>query len=503
MERECPAVRLQPVSRSDARSPLLTSLSQPPAPISQPANSSHPPITSETPLSTLFRLTPTLYPAFQEGLDKTALRAAETLKGTASSAYRHARFGRGTLAKGSGSTSVVGEDPTKPVPGMWNVESGLGTPELHSDRGQADDEFDLDAPAAVAAKGRWWSKGETAPTNTPRSVLTIKPTSPTSPAAAPSPPHTGDSTAPSAIGRFLNRFSKPPTVSASTSRSNSPSNTEFSGESTFLDDGSATTTKVFIDVSKEAAAEFDTIFGDASKRAPVTAIAGPRADGFGGLMTGFGEATVPRAARAGKAKAVDIFDPFGDHDEPVLSPTLSSTMVPTRRSIDSHRTSSPAPRVLSPALLPTPTRSPSYPSPLQTLAAPQARAVPEPVPLADDPLDDFFSSIAPIPARLSPRGISAPLRTSNLLPTCTATISPPIQSSSGNPLRSTKSPIGFGFAPPPPPIQPLRSATSTTLLDSLAAPTSVRAASPAVARVLAPKGTGGLSSDDLSFFENL
>ena len=434
-------------------------------------------------------------------MEQTALKAAETLRGTTSSAYRHAKFGRPNVPRGSGSTSIVGQDPDQPVAGMFSQPTAQVSSPTRKTIGKAGDEFDLDAAdrTPVVAKS-WWSS---APKEEPVSPPPVPSTT--------SPPGTGDSAAPSTIGRFLGRFSRPATVSAvepTTSRSNSPSSfvqepisqptQDWTGDIGFLDNtptAAAATTKVYIDSNGQSTfstfEEGKRTSSPLRKKAPVvTAFSSKDSDGFGGLMEGFGKASTvlqPRMKEKGKA---DIFDPFGDDVQAtrIASLLLESTLVPTQRK-DIKRSISPAIKPTIPAFSPP-------------MTAPQPRLVNTVVQQQNelDSFDDFFSS-APkssttsLPPLSIPRA-SQPLRAAILSPPLRpSTISPP--PSSSTPVRSINSPMSFDFAPPPPPSQPLNRGANKPV--SVVPPVTIKP----VVKAPPPKGTGKLNLDDLSFFESL
>ncbi|KAL8283755.1 hypothetical protein RQP46_005550 [Phenoliferia psychrophenolica] len=518
--------------QSPAVTSMLSSLLEPPT-LPQPSPSSTTPaITPRTPLTSLFRLTPELYPAFRDGLDKTAVRTAETLKGTASNAYRNARFGRGA-APGA----------PRPTPsGLLDGESSLSRPDLPSERGHMGDEFDIDGPgglASVPEKKSWWGGGSTEPasptTNMPRGLLTrkedpvpasIAPVSPTARTASPA----GD--APSKLGRFFGRFRNSADDSHSRSSSRDES-AEWKGDVSQLEGPVGAVAQAKYD-DRDMDDELGSIFGDAPKSQRV-----PPTDSyeFGGLLGGL---AVTPAVRKSTTSSLDPFDPFGDDDDDVGGSMAALAPTPTAR-------------VLSP-LAPTPTfirpSSPLANPPIATaasfaaIAAPQARTAPSVVATDNsaDSFDAFFSSFSPPASGSTPlsaivtsptssispssfqRLASPPPRTSTLSPPSrTATISPPsivlprsIPTIVAPPARSGPSPAGGGaFAPPPPPLQPvnrggfniappppsispvvsnLRSSTPTAP-SPVAPPVAVRPPPPKSA------GSGPLSFDDLSFFE--
>lgn len=509
-----------------SRISMLNSLLEPPSIPAHSASSDQPPITNDTPLTSLFRLTPQLYPSFRDGLDKTAVRTAETLKGTASNAYRNARFGRATAVGGARNATAAG----------WDGESTLGRPELASDRAQAGDEYDVDAPGGLAttaaAKSRWWgSKSEPAAptTNMPKSLLALKrddehvkgtspPVSPTARTASPS----GDGQ-PSAIGRFFGRFRA---SSPGHSRSSSTEEqAEWKGDVSQLEPPVSR-----IAAAKEddhyVANELGSIFGDAPPAPRQTHPAAHHE--FGGLLGGLG--SVPAPAVRKSTKSLDPFDPFADDDDDGGMP---AALAPT-----------PIARVLSPPVLASSSRpisplaSPSEPS--AAIAAPQARTASS---SGDDSFDAFFSSFSPTPAPTTttlPAFVSPPAASISPAygarravvspPPLTSTLSPPMRASTISPLASVpivrpasttlvppRSGPSPAFAPPPPPLQPVTRGfsiapppPSTLPVGSLRSSTPIvpspvlaAAVAPVTARPPPPKtaGSGPLSFDDLSFFE--
>lgn len=519
---------------------MLNSLLEPPTLPPVASTSTLPPITSQTPLSSLFRFTPTLYPAFRNGLDKTAVRATETLKGTTSAAYRNAKFGRGALRTTSVDTSTGGAK-------TWDLESPLGRPDLPSERGYAGDEFDVDGPGGVVTtaqvKSSWWGSGSQAPaptTNMPKSLLKRKedeaaaPVSPTRRTASPAP----DNLPPSAIGRFFGRFRHAsPSLSPPHSRSASSTQDEsvdWSGDLSYLD-GPGHPSQIAQTKREDAAIDdgLSSFFGDApsSRRAPTNV-----RHEFGGLMDDFSAAPPAPAVRK-SAKSLDPFDPFADDadDDGGVTPLAPS----------------PAPQITSPPILPStrtlshsPTQAPPQVQSFPSMVAPQARALSSVATGRDDSFDAFFASTSsnlpttsatrtattsptpPIPSSVSSFRrpvVSPPLRTSTLSPPPrSATLSPPessLPTVTKPPPRTGSSPSPF-FAPPPPPLQPVnrggfniapppstispvangpRSTTPSALSPSLTPPVVVppRPALPKSA------GSGPLSLDDLSFFESL
>ena len=534
------------------RTPLLTSLLEPPL---LPPSSSNGPITNETPLPSLFRLTPTLYPAFNEGIAKTALRATETLKGTSSSAYRNARFGNLVRnAKVDESTAKSGEDG-----GLWDGASSLATPVLSSERGRAGDEFDLDRPGQATNKRRsWWgaSGGQNATTtNMPSSLLGKKEDDrtagipdyaqenavassssigrpPASPTLHPEP---------GTLGRLWGRLKRPTTVTPE-----EPEHDEWKGRDLdYLNRG--------VPVSKIAQAKQDlarmddslgSFFGDAppqpSRRAPLAA-----QDKFQGLAGSLNASPRKVAAKAKSLNVLVPFDPFADDEDDygIASPvSATSPITPAPPSVA---------RVLSPPIRPS---SRAISSSLQTsppigsdvlsfppIAAPQARGVSSiTTAAADDSFDSFFSSFAPTPTPTTPNpsnpppplsraalsssyrapvvptkrsDVSPPLRTAtNPPPPRVAPVSPPaaiFPPPATYPIQPTSASSTAFFAPPPAPTQPLRGFSGISPPPSApkGSPAGVRppvAAPPAATRTpaLGTKADGPLSMDDLSFFES-
>ncbi|KAI5480004.1 nuclear protein export protein [Pseudohyphozyma bogoriensis] len=401
---------------------LITSLSEAPA---LPPSSS---ITNDTPLPSLFRLTPTLYPNFRDGLDKTALRTAETLKGSSSAAYRNARFGRISGPRKSHNN----EEPARGQSGdMWDLQSGLGTPDLVSERGHAGDEFDLDAPGRAApAKSSWWgsSASTSTPTNMPKSLLVKKaediPTveEPTTPRTA-SPAPADSAAAPSVVGRFFGRFGR---------KASPVQSPRTSGEASRDVEGSGDQLESAGRLSQIAQAKVDSarmdddlsgFFGDrpAASRAPAAAAA----DDFGGLMDAFSEAPKKPAARK-VAKTLDPFDPFADDvdETPIPPPIAPSPTSPLRQGGAGNRALSPPISTTSRSVSPLPYDQPygqSYDQPYDkpydhveparkanpsfpTVVAPQARTVSALATTQDDAFDSFFggpSATSPSPSSAS------------------------------------------------------------------------------------------------------
>ena len=389
---------------------------------------------------------------------------------------------------------------------MWSQPTTQVASPASKAIGKAGDEFDLDAAdkAPVVAK-HWWNGGPKDEPASPPPILTAPTTA--------SPPGTGDSTAPSAIVRFLGRFSRPATVSAvepTTSRSNSPSSLQepaaqstqdWTGDIGFLDNtpaAIAATTKVYIDSNGQST--FST-FGEGKrtssplrKKMPVvTAISSRDSDGFGGLMEGFGEAsTAVQPKMKEKGKVVDVFDPFGDDVQStrIASPSLIDSMAPSQQA-------KVVKRFVTPPIVPAFSPPMAAPQPrLVNTVAQQQNSV--------NSLDDFFSSVPkPSTSSLPPLSIprppvAVPHRSTNLSPPLRpSTISPP--PNSATPIRSINSPMSFDFAPPPP-SQPLnRGIKPVTLAPVTTAPIKPVAKAP----VGPPKGTGKLNLDDLSFFESM
>ncbi|KAK4698290.1 hypothetical protein P7C70_g7990, partial [Phenoliferia sp. Uapishka_3] len=514
--------------------PVAVLLEPPTLPYHNPT-SDLPQITNDTPLPSLFRLTPELYPAFKDGIASTAVRTAETLRGTSSAAYRNARFGRGTAALWNGAAS------TSANAGRWDIDSSLS----RSERGHAGDEFDIDGPDGLVAKditkSSWWGPNDAKPavssTNMPKSLLVRKsqdevagPASPTSRTASPATHEV-----PSAIGRFFGRFRTSSPQSAPHSRSSSnEEGAEWSGDVSQLE----RPTRRVAETRSEDGARLDAQLGGLFGDAPAVPQIRPTAQSdFGGLMGGLDSAPVAASNVRRTAKSLDPFDPFGDdEDNDAGIPALDPSPMPrvTSPPINLSSWSTAAVPIQSEAT--NPTRS--FPS----LAAPQSVAPGK----GEDSFDAFFSSFSPNPTSSTPIShqavtrpgsattsvrsvVSPPPRTSTLPPPSrVSTISPPSNStlprqiqSSTNPLTRTGTSSPALFAPPPPPIQPVSrggfniappppsnsSIASSHRISTLILPPAVKisvASPPVVPRPPPPKtvGSGPLSFDDLSFFEN-
>lgn len=500
---------------------LLTSLMEPPSLPPPSPTSSNPPITNDTPLPSLFKLTPTLFPKFQSGLSQTAARSAETLKGSSSTAYRNARFGQRSA---SGRTSIEGEGQASSI---------------HGAKGYAGDEFDVDAPgAAKPTKSSWWgaSGGQTkkedeGSVGIPDPIQVDQERNTESPDPAPS-----------AIGRLIGRF-KRPTNNPVTQAPSRPSMEQKAEPEEWnprdLDALEAPPVSKIAQAKQDEASMDDALsdfFGDTRKgsgRLPTK----PPVEEFGGLMGAFAEAPRKVSKPVVKSKkALDPFDPFAD-DEEESQVAAAPPMVP---KVVTSPTRSSTPRVASPLSRPLTPQSPhrahpetsatvaSFPSPL---AAPQARGVSTITTNTigdggDDSFDAFFSSVtsstakpssAPplvsppiVPAlatRTAPRSIVAPPppRISTLSPPPRAsTISPP--ASSGSPLSALAPPPppsqplnrgGFNIAPPPPSASPSLTNQSSSLYAS-APPPVVATPRPPPPK---PSGSGALSKEDWAFFE--
>ncbi|ORY75013.1 hypothetical protein BCR35DRAFT_353711 [Leucosporidium creatinivorum] len=502
---------------------LLTSLMEPPNLPPPSPTSSNPPITNDTPLPSLFKLTPTLFPKFQSGLSQTAARSAETLKGTSSTAYRNARFGQRSA---SGRTSIEGEGQTGSI---------------HGAKGHAGDEFDIDAPgAAKSTKSSWWgASGGQTKKDDDGSVGIPDPAQIEQERNAESP-----DPAPSALGRLIGRFKRPtnnPVTQAPSrpSLEQQPEPEEWNPRD--LDALDAPVSKIAQAKQEEATMDdaLSDFFGDtraSSGRLPTK----PPVEEFGGLMGAFSDAPRKVSKPVVKSKkALDPFDPFADDDEEgSVVAAAAPAMVP---KVITSPTRSSTPRVASPLSRPLTPQSPhravreaaptvaSFPSPL---AAPQARGVSTIAtnPLGDsgdDSFDAFFSSVASSTAKPSsaPPLVSPPIvptvaptapRTSVAQPPPRiSTLSPPPRASTISPPASSSSPLS-ALAPPPPPSQPLNrggfniapppSAPSSLLNQRPLAYTP--SPPPVVAAAAAPRppppkpsGSGALSKEDWAFFE--
>lgn len=524
-------------SFADFSNPILSTLSQPPE---LPSSSNSTSITTHTPLSSLFKLTPTLYPAFKTGLEKTALRSAETLKGTSSAAYRNAKFGKTHIRNVGAAESNMGIGGES----LWDANSTLDIPVLHSDRGVAGDEFDLDGPSSstMTKKSSWWgaSGGQNVnTTNMPSSLLSKKEGEDSHAVGITDPSQsTVSNPPPGAIGRFFGRFgrntasSDPSPTNSTTSASNPTSTGEISGWSgdlDFLDNAPSVVNNIprsnempvkviFDDYEEEDHQDpLGTFFGD--KSAPPREVDIP-AD-FGGLMGSFGNSAPSRSkilpqSQVQKKKSglegLDPFDPFGDDDQLSLAgpPTLTSASIPSSKLNI---------RTMSPPLLPT-SRSTSPAG----ILAPQARG------LSVLPTFDAFGSYsagpspASSPAIISPSSIPAlsAFSSNPLAPTIVPRpfISPPISLSpiqyTSNKLASLVIPAstnaskqysgfipppvsisrGFGLTPPPP-----ISSSASIPRANFTPPIPITATN---TKYIPPTAstTGPLGLDDLSFFEN-
>ncbi|GAA5918777.1 hypothetical protein JCM1841_002729 [Sporobolomyces salmonicolor] len=504
----------------------------PDLPASSPT-SSQPPITNDTPLPSLFRLTPTLFPKFREGLGKTAARSAETLQGSSSRAFRNAKFGLRD-------TRPVSEQKQGP----WDAASGLGT----AAPGHEGDEFDLDhaGRAKPAAKSSWWGasgggnvqKGKGQEEDDDANTLGIPETQQGEPGriASPEPGQQG------AFGRFFNRLKRQPTSTDATGSSSTQAHGRSSGEQQQQRDvnwseddfdalGSGEIVRIAQTQKEEA--EMNNVrggfFGDRLTARTRVATAPPE-DDFGGLLGAFAQAPAKPVVKAKAAKAYDPFDPLSDDSGSAgaapIPPVFPAPLPPNRFSLP------PSPQPTLPSAVA------SFPS----LAAPQARPASSLATSslsADDSFGAFFKSVAastgnksssaPIP---SPPNLSARRPTSIILPKPAAshrssvaspipriaTISPPTRTSTVSPASSGASTPIFPLAPPPPPSQPLAGGrggfniapppqatqrVSAPLQPPSAAPLApAPAAAPVKPAALSSATSGPLSMDDLSFFES-
>lgn len=422
-------------------------------------------ISAATPTSSLFRLSPTIFPAFQEGLNSTAVKAAQTLKGTSSAAYRNAKFGVARIR------SVSQEEQKE----EWNPSAI----DSASDRGRKGDEFDLDAPekiaAAAATKSRWWSASNngspdlTTKTNTPRGLLATKKeateTVVAPPEATSSSTSSPDPGAPSVLGRFFGRFAKPTSRPSSPLESAEPPTAatidgqaldDFFGQPTVQqhspepeEEGPPTPTKS-IDLDRRRQMRN---FGD---------------DEFGGLSDSFGAIQSSGVVSATTKRVIPLFDPFGMEEDDVFS---SATFI-----------------------------SPNV-APSTTILSPQARLPRSSVVRNDEAasgndFDSFFSSppipapvrqgsslIAPPPPTSSRTALRSPVTIASTRIASPPSIFSPASSSKGFDLAPPpRSGSAFSISPPPPPH-----------------PSSILPKLP----VSSSNNTGGLSLADLSFFESM
>ncbi|GAA5859743.1 hypothetical protein JCM1840_006434 [Sporobolomyces johnsonii] len=516
-------------------------LTQPPdLPASSPT-SSQPPITNDTPLPSLFRLTPTLFPKFREGLGKTAARSAETLQGSSSRAFRNAKFG----LKDTRPASDQQKDP-------WDAASGLGT----AAPGHEGDEFDLDhaSRAKPAAKSSWWGasgggdaqKGKSKEEDNDANTVGIPETQQgeSGRIASPEPGQQG------ALGRFFSRLKRQPTPTDATGTSANQAQGRSSGEQQQQRDvnwneddfdalGSGEIGRIA--QTKKEDAEMDNalggFFGDRLAARTRVATAPPE-DDFGGLLGAFAQAPAKPVVKPQTAKAYDPFDPLSDDSG---STSAAPALAPSRASI---------PPVLPPPLPPnrsslshSPQLSlPSDVASFPALAAPQARpasSLATSSSSADDSFDAFFDSVAastgnkpssvpipspPLPSNRRPASIILPkLATSQRSSVASpiprmATISPPTRTSTVSPASSGAATPILPLAPPPPPSQPLAAGRGgfniapppqatqrvSTPLQPLSAVPLAPAPAAAPVKPTAPSraASGPLSMDDLSFFES-
>ncbi|KAM0756233.1 hypothetical protein T439DRAFT_320931 [Meredithblackwellia eburnea MCA 4105] len=539
--------------QSPAVTTMLNNLLEPPS--LPPSLSDQPTITYQTPLSTLFKQTPTLYPSFREGLDKTALRTAETLKGTGSAAYRNARFG----LLGQRSASGAESGPGAAARSLWNLDGSLGQTEKTS---QVGDEYDMDGPGANA-KSNWWGGGKAEPTNGASRGQPSKKddlyssrgdASPAARTSSPGPEATGPS---SAIGRFFGRFrNSSPSHSRSGSNEDDPS--QWQGDTSYLDDNAP--------LSKIAAMkridsgmndQLGGLFGDTPASQPRRSASPLHLQSqpeFGGLLGSLSSSAAPTSrSLRNSTRSLDPFDPFGDDDEDAGSG--SNGMVPIAPSSTMN-----VPPIINNAV-PSPLAVHSISSPqvqsFPSLAAPQARTVSSIRTSGDDDsFDNFFNSMTspvsaigshppsstaspttiepPAPIAAPRAVISPPPRTSTLSPPSrSSTISPPaaplvprmVATVNKPPARTGSSPVpfappppplqpvsrgGFMIPPPPPSISPISAPPRSSTPSLLAAPLTPAPSLPPPVQAAAPRppappksGTSGpLSLDDLSFFES-
>lgn len=532
------------------RPPLLTSLLQAPYFSTSTGTTTSDP--TDLPLSSLFRATPTLYPAFREGLDKTALRSTEVLKGASSAAARSARFGRAALlARNS-------EGRTK-VQGPWDSDSPLSTPVLSSERGVAGDEFDLDQPGsgkAPATKSSWWGASSSASTsatttNTPKSLLTKKELehiASVEAKAAESMSDAGGATAasgPSVLGRLFGRGKKSNVVNAV----DAENNPEWNGIEFLESGGSGNGERK---KSGDPAATFDdpldSVFNKPLERSnsPLDYNRPIPGDDFGRLAPIKSTATKSK----GKAVSLDPFDPFADDEEddfsrsstPPIAPVarmLPPSLIPSSRSMSplhsasptfpSTTTSSNSSNVISfpPLIVPQSHASSATGSEFDNFFNSVKESIPKPTPPPQS------SSSLPPPLAPSPVVSVSPIKPSvrrpsiqtkpvlpppSLRPSSSQPKSPLLQPPPASGSPSLSNPSSF-FPAPPPPSQPLRnfvrtpppppppppaSALLSTKSGGLAPPVlpgSLSNRPPAPRQTSA--GGGPLSMDDLSFFESL
>lgn len=474
---------------ASCRNSLLSSLSLPPRLPGSGALSS--PITIDTPLSNLFRSTPTLYPAFREGLDKTALRSAEILKGTSSAAYRNARFGKNTNRAPQPDGLMTSDN------GFWDLESTLGTPVLPSDRGRANDEFDLDAPGATVqgTKSSWWgaSGGQNQVTNMPKSLLTKKEAGeetlgipdPRQASENLSPSNAATTAGPSAIGRFLGRFGR------NTSNSPPPTaeeNTQCSGDFSNFDQPKPNLSQAAVrDTDDDPLSSF---FASTSKL--------PQQNIFQELSTSNSNISVAQKEgnRGGSIRrGLDPFDPFGDDEEDSLAGHLPTIMnpIPTfgKQTLSESK----------------PFASLPIASSVPKLLAPQAQAPSSILPPSSDDFGIFTSSSSSrsTPNHSSPVSLKPTVSPFPSFPAFDVASSPntfgTISPSSLAPVPNSSSPGTLRLSPllPPPPPPRILAQKGFGILppppSRISEPTSIKSAP-------SSSSSGPLGIDDLSFFEN-
>ncbi|KDE09659.1 hypothetical protein MVLG_00065 [Microbotryum lychnidis-dioicae p1A1 Lamole] len=465
----------------------------------------------------------------KDGLQKTAVRTAETIQGSSAfAAIRNAgttSFGRRTVSASEPSAAEESDGSTK-------------------------------APV----KSSWWGSKST-------SDATATAPNPSSPPPRIASPSTGqeEGAAPSRLGRLLGRLRRNPGGSNEGATASEPSEElppEWNPRDLDVLDASRRSSPLQSDFSSRTA-PLDDFFHDMPRKATRVPTAPPN-DDFG-LLGAFSQASSRPSSRSKKApQAHDPFDPFADHDEPAVAASPAFN-ISRNRGVGASSFSSPSSfKMVSPpeessslrvnfSVTKTSQRAGS-----PAIVAPRARAE-----QSEDSFDAFFDSVAstnkkPALSTTSyedfdlamPKPQAGPKKTfaippPSILPRANLSRGPTLVSAAP-PLRAASASPTFvnPLAPPPPPSQPL---ASRQLISELARPASStgftaqqrgaspaptasapapllspppppgmgvvplapspvgsikRPAGPAVKSNVPPPSQGPLSPDDFSFFES-
>jgi hypothetical protein len=380
-------------------------------------------------------------------MERTAVKAAETLKGTGSLAYRNAKFGRGSRYPSEEDSRINSStmDSTEPV--------------------------DLDAlHRETAAKSSWWSSssGASAAIAPVAVVLSSK----VNQVVALADSIRSDSPSPdssSAVGRFLGRFGKP------TIRPSSPLESDRDQSVAVA---SVVDSKALDDFFGQPSAPSSSRKDHFSDTQPKRDYKGDISTGFDGLTLNQSRPVSSRKAEMKKKKGVEVFDPFEENEDPET--IMSTALAPSLAS-----PSSPS-LILSPFQLNSSVIAPTARTPNQnqfindfdTLFSSSAAPSTSIRPILPSIKPQLAPLIAPPPVGIAQNATRSPLSISPLLP-------PPPSSSS---FRGS-----FSLAPPPRPASAV--STPPLLTPKIKPPTVI---SPALSK---PGST--LSSSDLSFFESM